>query len=237
MIDVLSRYGGRIERVLGNRVVAVFGTPQAHEDDPERAILSALELRRRAQEYGLDVSFGIDTGPVYLGLMEPDEHHELAVMGPVANLAAQLRPAANAGEIVIGEATYRHVRRSFDLSPVPLESNGLKGTLHAYRVERKRQRLEKVRGLEEIRAELVGRDEEFGTLLSAYGELSGGTGRMVSIIGEAGVGKSRLIAELKSRAFSNSYENCAPRWLEGRCIELGATTPYWPFIDMLGQLF
>jgi class 3 adenylate cyclase/tetratricopeptide (TPR) repeat protein len=237
MVDVFSRYEGRIDRFLGDGALAVFGTPHAHEDDPERAILSALEIRGRAQERGLNVTSGINTGQVYFGLMGPDEHHELTVMGPVVNLAARLQSKARAGEIIIGDSTWQHVRRSFDLGELALDIKGIEGSVRAYRVDGRRARLEKVRGLEGLRAQLVGREKELATLVDAYDEVMRGTGRMVSIIGEAGVGKSRLVAELKAHALGGTEEGRRPHWFEGRCIELGVTAAYWPFIDMLGQHF
>ena len=98
-------------------------------------------------------------------------------------------------------------------------------------------RPEDARGREGLRADLIGRDEEFAKLAEAYEGARKGAGRMVSIIGEAGVGKSRLIEELKARAMSDKDESRRPFWFEGRCIELGVAMAYWPFIDLLEQVF
>ena len=159
MIDVLSKHECRIDNIVGDEVVVVFGTPQAHESDPERAVLAALEIREQAQGLGLNVSVGINTGAVYFG-----------GMGSVVNLASRLQGAAGAGEVLIGGSTYRQTRRSFELEPATLEIKGFEGPLTAYKVIKVLPRLEKARSIEGLRSELIGRDEELLKLTDAYGE-------------------------------------------------------------------
>ena len=95
MVDAILRYEGRINRLLGDAVLAFFGTPLAHENDPERAILAALELRDAVQALGLNVTAGINTGEVYLGAIGAEQHREITAQGPVVNLAARLREKAS----------------------------------------------------------------------------------------------------------------------------------------------
>lgn len=237
MVDVFSRYEGRIDRFLGDGALAVFGTPHAHENDPERAILAAMEIRDDALELGLNITAGINTGQVYFGTVGAAEHRELTVMGQVVNLAARFQGKADAGEIIVGESTYRHVRRSFDVTPLSLEIKGIEGIVAGYRIESQRMHFEKVRGLDGLKAELIGRDDEFARLKDSLAEAIGGTGQIVSIIGEAGVGKSRLVSELRGVVRPEGDGQPDPLWLEGRCLELGMTATYWPFIDMLREYF
>jgi class 3 adenylate cyclase/tetratricopeptide (TPR) repeat protein len=255
MVDVLVKYQGRVDRFLGDGLLAVFGAPQAHESDPERAIQAALEIREAARELGLEVTAGINTGEVYVGGIGSEQYQEVTVMGPVVNLASRLQGKAEPGQILVGEATYRHTRRAFTFTPLSLDVKGIARSVAAYAVEAALPRPEKSRGIEGLRAELIGRDEEFARLKEALTELLNGRGQIVTLIGEAGVGKSRLVGELEAFAqpsrdregavhsgllplpHGRGSENASPLWLEGRCLELGMTASYWLFIDLFRDYF
>jgi len=237
MVDAIMQYDGRINRLLGDAVLAFFGTPQAHENDPERAILAALTLRQRVQAMGLNVTIGINTGEVYLGGIGSERHQEFTAMGSVVNLAARLREAAAPGEIIVGESVYRQTMRQFDHAPRTLRLKGLEEPMTAYVVVRPLPRPEKLRGIEGLRAELIGREEELARISESLKDTLRGRGRMVSIIGEAGVGKSRLVAELKLMALRKAEDATTPLWLEGRCLDVGITVSYWPFLDLLRAWF
>ena len=144
-------------------MLAVFGAPQAHENDPERAIRAALEIREAAQELGLNVTAGINTGPVYVGEVGGKQHLERTVMGPAVNLASRLQDEAAPGQILVGEATYRPARCAFQFAPVSLAVKGIARPVLAYSVERALPRPEKVRGIEGLRAGLIGRDMRWNT--------------------------------------------------------------------------
>lgn len=237
MVDTVSHFKGRIDRVLGDCVLTVFGTPHAHEDDPERAALSALQIRECARKRGVSVSSAITTGQVRFTLPGSRTHDKPARMDPVLKRATQLQDKAGPGEILIGESAWNHLSPTFECTAVSVRINGIAGHVKAYRLVSRKPRLEKVSSLEGLCAELVGRDEEIAKLTTAYAEALSGNGRIISIIGEAGVGKSRLIEELKARVLSSPDESMHAFWLAGRCIELGAAAAYWPLIDMLGQHF
>ena len=234
MVGAFTRYEGRVDRFLGDGALAVFGTPYTHENDPERAILAAQEIREKAQDLGLQVTAGINTGRVYFGSMGSDEHRELTVVGPVVNLAARIQGKAEAGEILIGETTQRHVRRSFELTRREVEIKGIDGTVPVYRVEKQLPRMQKARGLEGVTAELIGRDEELARLIEAYELTASGEGQLACVIGEAGLGKTRLVAELRRHV---EKAQKPPLWLEGRCVELDVSPSYWPFIDLFREYF
>src|SRR5205807_6200938 len=138
---------------------AVFGVPHAHEDDPERAIRAALEIREAARHLALEVTAGINTAEVYVGEIGSERHHETTVMGPAVGLAARLQEQAQPGQILVGEVTQRLSRRAFAFTPYSLGIKGLPRPIPVYVVEQALARPEKTRGIEGLRAELIGRDD------------------------------------------------------------------------------
>jgi class 3 adenylate cyclase/tetratricopeptide (TPR) repeat protein len=228
MVELMVRYGGRIDRFLGDGVLAVFGVPSIHEDDPIRAVRAALDLRERAEELGFSVSVGVNTGRVYFGPIGSALHEELTVMGPTVNLAARLQAAAGTGDVVVGEATRAHTSAAFELTPLRIDVKGLSIPVTAYRAERLVDRPEKVRGVEGLRAEMIGRDDELTRLRHEFDE----GGHTVALVGSPGVGKSRLAAELRGLVLGDGGT-----WLEGRCLELTAGVAYGPFVDLFDRHF
>jgi class 3 adenylate cyclase/tetratricopeptide (TPR) repeat protein len=225
MVELMVRFGGRIDRFLGDGVLAVFGVPASHEDDPFRAVRAALELRERAADLGLAVTSGVNTGRVYFGPVGSELHEELTVMGPTVNLAARFQSSASAGEIVVGQSTAAHLRAAFELTPVTLTIKGIGEPVGAFKAERLLDHPDKVRGVEGLRAEMIGRDDELEDLVSVLG-----AGAAAAVIGPAGVGKSRLASEFRTQVVA-----AGGRWLEGRCLELTQTTSYAPFVDLFAR--
>ena len=148
MVGIISKYEGRIDRFLGDGVLAVFGTPYARENDPERAIYAAIEIREAAENLGVSVTAGINTGEVYLGWMGSAVHREITVMGPVVNFASRLQRKAASGQILVGRATYHYTRLAFEFEPISLELKGMAEPVTGYRVVRALPRPKKVRGIE-----------------------------------------------------------------------------------------
>jgi predicted ATPase/class 3 adenylate cyclase/regulation of enolase protein 1 (concanavalin A-like superfamily)/ribosomal protein L40E len=234
MVDVIWKYEGSVNRYPGDCVLAFFGTPTAHENDPERAILAALEMSEAVTKLNLRVSIGINTGMVYVGAIGPDGHRETTAMGSAVNLASRLQGAASelheeTGGIIVGESTYRLARHSFEFRELPpMKLKNIEIPVTAYQVIKPLPRPEKVRGIEGLRAEMIGRDKEFADLKDSIDELLAGKGQIVSVIGEAGVGKSRLVGEMKSHIKDKDVI-----WLEGRCVSIGESIGYWVFVDIL----
>lgn len=226
MVELMIRHGGRIDRFLGDGVLAVFGVPAAHEDDPVRAVRAAVDLRERALSLGVSVTAGVNTGRVYFGPVGSALHEEMTVMGPVVNLAARLQSAANPDQILVGESTFAHIRAAFHLNPVELDIKGIEEPVTAYSAEGVVDHPDKVRGVEGLTAELVGREAE---LTALRGSLGGPAS--FSVVGPAGLGKSRLLSELNREAVR---QGCV--WLEGRCFQLTSHVPYAPFVDLLSRL-
>jgi DNA-binding SARP family transcriptional activator/predicted ATPase len=234
--DGLAMYGGQVDRVLGGRVLGVFGTTRTRESDPELAIRAAIEVRKQARELGLNVTAGINTGEVCFSRAGAEEHREFTLMGTFVDLAARLAGKTRAGQILVGESTYRLTWRAFEFAPLSLDIKGMEGPVTAYQVERLLPQPKKARGIEGLRADLIGRDEEFAKLKKALKVLNG-RGQMVTLVGEAGVGKSRLVAELKEVALTPGDGKPTPLWLEGRCLEVGTAASYAPFIDIFRGYF
>ncbi len=229
--DVLATFGGHVERSTGRGFVAVFGKERTHETDPELAVRAAIELRARADELGLCTAAGINTGGVYFRGAGPKAGWEMASRGRVVNLTRRLASEAGIGQIWVGESTYRHTRHAFAFTPLSLSPEGAVGPVAAYRVRKLLPEPKKTRGIEGLRADLIGRDRELSTLREALDAVCRGKGQMVSLIGETGVGKSRLVSELKSHL----KDKPEILWLEGRCLEMGRGAGYWPFLDIFRQ--
>ena len=155
MVDVILKYEGRIDRFQGDGVLAVFGVPQAHEDDPERAIHAAMEIWAAAHHLDLEVTAGINTGQVYVGAIGSERHQETTVMGPAVGLGARLQEQAQPGQILVGDLTRQLSRRAFEFAALSLGLKGLPQPVAVYAVEQARMRPEKPRGIEGLRAELI----------------------------------------------------------------------------------
>lgn len=237
MTEAIFANGGRVNRFLGDGALAVFGITRAQESDPERAILAALQIREAAHKLGLDVTVGINTGEVYAGGIGTERYQEQTVIGSVVNLAARLQSHAGPGEILVGETTYRLACRAFSFRPRVIEAKGIPEPVTAYSVEGPRVRPQNRNTGTGRLAPLVGRDHELEELLDAARAAAGGKGQVVAISGDPGVGKSRLLSELRrklpaspSPEFPDGYA-----WLDGRCLEFSESVGYWPFVDLLHQ--
>ncbi len=229
--QVIAPYEVRLAYAGGEGLQLLFGLPHLHEDDPLRAIQAGLEIRAAAAQQGLPVSLGLSTGQIFFSGGQGAGADEIVAIGPVVDLAARLQHVAESGQILVSSTTHALTRRAFIFQPqaVPL---GRGEPVAAYLVHRPLPRLEKVRGLEGLQTTLIGRDDELGQLITALDAVQQGQGQIVTLSGEAGLGKSRLIAELKQTALDWAAQSPL-RWLEGRCLEFRRETGYWPFIDLL----
>ncbi len=227
--DAIFRREGKVNRFIGDCVLAFFGAPIAHENDPERAILAALEVRDALSDLGIGVSIGINSGMMYFGTIGPKRHTEMSAYGIDIILAKRLQEVAQVGQILVSEGIYRVTRRSFEFRPLgPLTLRGIEEPATAYEVLKELPRPEKIRGLEGLRAELIGRQKELAELKEYADRLMDGEGQIVCVFGEAGVGKSRLAMELKDYVQDKDIN-----WLEGRGVSLGESIGYSVFVDIL----
>jgi len=239
LVPIVEKYGGTVDKFIGDEIMALFGAPVAHENDPERALRAALDmmdmLRAFNAERGTDlgIHFGINTGLVIAGGIGTDERQEYSVMGDAVNLAARLEDVSERGEILVGPDTYRRTAPLFEFETLePVRVKGKAELVEVYRLGGLKAKPERVRGLETrgISSPLVGRDAEFASVKDSIERLLEGEGGIVSIIGEAGVGKSRLTAEILRSAQDDGRELL---WFEGRTLSFSQTISYWPFQEIL----
>jgi class 3 adenylate cyclase/tetratricopeptide (TPR) repeat protein len=230
IVDTICIYEGSVNRFIGDCVLAFFGVPIAHENDPERAILAALEMHDKVMKLNRNISVGINTGVMYVGSIGSDLHVEYTAEGYQINLAKRLQEFADAGQIIIGESTYRFTQRAFAFDKLsPLSMKGISQQVQAYSVVRPLEHPEKLRGIEGLQARMIGREREFLSLIdSANCLIDEHKGQIVNIVGEAGIGKSRLGRELREYLKVKDVSV-----LEGRCISIGQSMSFWPFIDMM----
>ena len=238
----IAEHGGHIDKHIGDAVMALWGADTAREDDPERAIRAALAMQAAVASFQttrgapLAMRIGINTGPVVVGMVGTTG--EFTALGDAVNLASRLERVAPVGGILIGHDTYRHVRGIFDVqAQETLAVRGRAEPVRAYRVLRAKPRAFRMatRGVEGIETRMVGREAELRALQTAYAEAMGtAQTRVATVIGEAGVGKSRLLYE---------FEN----WLElrpetifyfrGRATPNTQNVPYSLFRDLFAFRF
>jgi class 3 adenylate cyclase/predicted ATPase len=235
-------HGGLIDKHIGDCVMALFGAPTAQEDDPERAIRAALAMQaglaafREERRAALAMRIGINTGPVFLG--EVGTTAEYTAMGDPVNLASRLEHAAPVGGILISHDTFRHVRGVFDVQPLePISVKGKAEPVQVYVVQSTRllSFRDATRGVEGVETRMIGRDAELQQLCDLLDEvMQEGEAEAVTVVGEAGVGKSRLLHEFRS-------------WVErlpepvthfrGRASQQASSQPYGLIRDVFARRF
>ncbi len=251
MRQVVSRYGGVINKTdlydHGDKLMALFGAPVAHEDDAERAVRAALEMQRalapkdnKMPFYPLSLSqrIGVSTGLVFAGHVGALNRREYTVMGDEVNLAARLMSAADEGEILLSSYVRRKVHPFFNLAERgAVALKGKSKPVPTFNILGRRVQPEPVRGIRGLRSPLVGRAAEEATLQRLVTELRTGRGAILSLIGEAGLGKSRLVAELRAHVLVETLpsEETAQdvTWLEGRCLSYTQQVSYSAFTDVI----
>jgi class 3 adenylate cyclase/tetratricopeptide (TPR) repeat protein len=227
--------GGTVEKFVGDAVMAAFGAPTAQEDHAERALHAALSMQRRLEElFGetLALRIGVNTGEVVVGRAR--EGSSFAT-GDAVNVAARLEQAAAPGEILAGERTVAAVRGAFEFAePASVEAKGKPGGVSCRRVLRALS-LMRPRGVSGLHRTFVGRDAELAALAGAYRQVvDQGSPHLVTISGEAGVGKTRLVREFWETLGSESPE---PLRRTGRCLPYGQGITYWPLGEILKEQF
>ncbi len=236
--QIIAKYEGFIDRLLGDGVLAFFGIPKAHEDDPSRALQAALEIHefvkglspRYEGRIGAPLSMhsGINTGLVVTAEVDSEKGSQ-GVAGDAVNLAARLSGLATPGEILAGEETFRRTKGRFEFQD--LGAKRVKGKAEPVTVFRLISAKSQAPVLDrQVSSAMVGRDQELDRLEQQVMKVVGGEGSVVHVIGEAGIGKSRLMAELRLREVMQKVA-----LLEGRAISIGRTLSFHPFIDLLKQ--
>jgi class 3 adenylate cyclase/tetratricopeptide (TPR) repeat protein len=242
LIAPVYRYEGTLARLMGDAILAFFGAPIAHEDDPQRAVLAGLEILQDIQPYreevrrrwGIDFSvrIGINTGLVVVGEVGSDLRLEYTAMGDAVNLAARMEQTAQPNTVQISEQTYKLVAPLFEIQP--LGETAIKGKsnlVQAYQVLAPKATPGRLRGIEGLEAPLIGREQQVARINKALEMLPQGVGGILCLIGEAGLGKSRLI--LEARKTFDAFGEFEGKWYETNSHSYESNHPYGLFQRLL----
>jgi ABC-type oligopeptide transport system substrate-binding subunit/class 3 adenylate cyclase len=240
IVGEVESLGGHVKDLAGDGVLAFFGAPTTREDDAERAVRCALRIVGEMEEYarevrrgwgaeGFGVRVGAATGAVVVGEVGAGSRVEYAAFGDTVNVAARLQSAAEPGSVLVDDATHRAVEGLFEWGDrQELELKGKSEGVVAWPVAGVAAAGRTQRGLPGVETRLVGRSRELGLGREALEALRAGRGGVLVVAGDAGIGKTRLLNELRELA-----EREGSCWLEGRCVSYGESLPYWPFRDLL----
>jgi class 3 adenylate cyclase/tetratricopeptide (TPR) repeat protein len=244
LMDEIHKYEGTITQFTGDGVMALFGAPVANEDHAQRACYTALSIQKAVEEYGQEVKsrygqdfkmrIGLNSGPVVVASIGDDLRMDYTAIGDTTNLASRMESAARPGTILVSDHTHRLARDFFDFGP--LGKITVKGkeepqeTYELLKIGKVETRIEAAvaKGL----TRFVGRYNSMAALLEAYEKVRSGSGQVVGIMGEAGVGKSRLLLESRNRLPQDEFI-----YFEGRCIHFGGAMAYLPILDILRSYF
>ncbi len=245
----IDRYAGHIDKFIGDEIMALFGAPIAHENDPERALRAALDMMSTLAEFNrqyadrlpqpLALHFGINSGLVIAGGIGTNQRQDYSVMGDTVNLAARLEDLSETGEILVGEDTYRLTAPLFEFEALtPVRLKGKAQPVQVYKLLRAKTVVGgQIRGIKGLYSPLVGRVNEMSTLRSALESFYQNHGSVISVIGDAGLGKSRIINELRAEC---AHQGNA-RWCDGRALSHADNASYLvardTLRDMLGMNF
>jgi len=240
LLDEIHKFEGTINQFRGDGVMALFGAPLAHEDHAQRACHAALAIqsglipynKRLENLYGIDfkMRIGLNSGPVVVGSIGDDLRTDYTAQGDTANLAARIESCAEPGGILVSDNTYRLAREFFEFTPpVQCQVKGKQEPVETYRLIKPTEVETRIaasaaKGL----TRFVGRTNHIKALKEAFDQVQSGEGQVVGIVGEAGIGKSRLLLEFRDLLPKDEYG-----YFEGRCLHYGGSMPYLPILDVL----
>jgi len=244
LMDEIHKYEGTINQFTGDGVMALFGAPVAHEDHAQRACYTALSIQNAMQNYsekikkdtGLDFAMriGLNSGPVIVGSIGDDLRMDYTAVGDTTNLANRMQGHAEPGSILVSATTQKIAVRFFVFNSLgAITIKGKEESQEAYKLEKAsdvvtRMDASVAKGL----TRFVGRQNSMTSLMEVYEKVTSGNGQVVGIVGEAGVGKSRLLLELRNRLAGEHIT-----YLEGQCLQYGGSILYLPILDILRSLF
>ena len=240
LVDEIHHFEGTVGEFRGDGIMALFGAPIAHEDHAQRACYAALAIQKALipyseemkQRYGIDfrMRIGLNSGMVVVGAIGDDLRMDYTAMGDTTNLAARMETAAEPGSVLVSESTHRLAKEFFEFaSSEALQVKGKQEPVEAYTLLHPTEVDTRIgasiaKGL----TRFVGRRREIETLREAFAKVQSGEGQVIGLVGEAGVGKSRLLLEFRSLLPQDEYS-----YLEGQCLHYGGSMPYLPLLDIL----
>ncbi|MBW1774005.1 MAG: AAA family ATPase, partial [Deltaproteobacteria bacterium] len=244
LMDEIHKYEGTINQFTGDGVMALFGAPVAHEDHAQRACHAALSIQKSMGAYGdkieketgveFKMRVGLNSGPVIVGAIGDDLRMDYTAVGDTTNLGSRMESMANPGSILVSGNTHRLARDFFEFESLgKIEVKGKKEPQEAYELIKAGEVVTRIgasvaKGL----TRFVGRKNSMGALMDAFDKVTSGSGQVVGVLGEAGVGKSRLLLEMRMRLPQGDYS-----YLEGRCLQYGSSMAYLPVLDILRSYF
>lgn len=239
LMDEIHEHKGTINQFTGDGVMALFGAPLALEDHAQAGCHAALAIQKSIKAYSkvlktkYDVNFqmriGINSGSVVVGTIGDDLRMDYTAVGDTTNLAARMESKAKPGNVLVSPTTYKKVNQQFEFKSLgEMAIKGKKEPLEVYELVKDKVYRPRLGQERQIYSEMVGRDKEFNKIELQVNKAIDGDGSVVNIIGEAGIGKSRLIAELKDRDVMKRVN-----LLEGRAISIGRNLSFHPIIDLL----
>jgi class 3 adenylate cyclase/tetratricopeptide (TPR) repeat protein len=244
LMDSIHRYEGTINQFTGDGIMAIFGAPIAHESHAPRACYAALSIQKAIEDYGEKIKadcglefkmrFGINSGLVMVGAIGNDLRRDYTAVGDTTNLASRLESIAEPGSVLVSESTYRLTKAYFKLEALgPVTLKGMREPQNAYRlIDSTSVRTRFEESVSKGLVRFVGRKNSMATLRIIWNKATEGFGQVLGIMGEPGVGKSRLLLE-----FKRSFADDDIHFLEGRCFPHGDSIAYLPFLDILKSLF
>jgi class 3 adenylate cyclase len=229
--EELERHGGTVEKFIGDAVMALFGAPVAHEDDPERAVRAALAIREFATGNGLELRIGVTTGEVLVSLDASASEGEGMASGDVVNTAARLQSAAPVNGVLVDETTYRATRSAITFDDAePVEAKGKAAPIAVWQATAARSRFG-VDVTHHARVELVGRERELSVLRDAFERARDERiPQLVTLVAVPGMGKSRLVYELSRIADADPE---LVTWRQGRCLAYGDGVAFWALAEVV----
>jgi class 3 adenylate cyclase/tetratricopeptide (TPR) repeat protein len=244
LMDEIHKYEGTINQFTGDGIMALFGAPVAHEDHAQRACYAALAIQSAVTAYGerikgdhgqdFKMRIGLNSGPVIVGAIGDDLRMDYTAVGDTTNLAARMESMAQPGKVFVSENTQRLSRDFFEFKSLgKVEVKGKEDPQEAYELIKTGEVETRIgasvaKGL----TRFVGRKNSMAALMEAYEKAKSGSGQVVGLVGEAGVGKSRILFEMRSMLPQGEHS-----YLEGRCIHFGGSMIYLPILDILRSYF
>jgi predicted ATPase/class 3 adenylate cyclase len=244
LTNEIHKYEGTINQFTGDGIMALFGAPIARENHAQRACYAALSVRRAMEDYGKQIMadyglefkmrFGLNSGPVIVGSIGDDLRMDYTAVGDTTNLAKRMESIATPGSVILAENTFRLVKSYFELEALgPVSIKGKESAQYAYALtdsSKVQTRFEE--SISKGLVRFVGRINSMGTLRNTWDRATDGFGQVLGIMGEPGVGKSRLLFQFISTLFSEDLN-----YLQGRCLPHGRSIAYLPFLDILKSFF